>query len=302
MSPGSFNESPVRPPYGYELYRRILGSSGVEREHQRGLYPWLVRRSLKSAVRALQKWYGMHFPARAVGGWWWIWRWRFEILQRYSEWESLAWLRRFVKPGMTVVDIGANVGYYTGFLSELVGPAGRVFAFEPNPENLAVLSRNVARRRYSNVQVVPFAVSNSADGAYLYISPGHSNHSLIEGFTHAEDKLWVGTIRLDTFLDQRGCPRVDFIKLDVEGGEPLALEGMRETILGSPGVRLLIEFNLAAIRAGGRTRKQFLQQITDLGLAWNALRDDGSLGDLPGEIEINVNVLCEQAPPPAPSR
>ena len=243
----------------------------------------------------------MHFPARAVGGWWWIWRWRFEILQRYFEWESLAWVRRLVKPGMTVVDIGANVGYYTRFLSELVGPTGRVFAFEPNRQNLAVLTRNVSRRRYSNVQVLPFAVSNTDDGAYLYISPGHSNHSLIEGYTHAENKLWVDTIRLDTFLGQMDSARVNFIKLDVEGGESLALEGMKETILGSPGVRLLVEFNPAAIRAGGRTREQFLQQITDLGLAWKAIYYDGSLGDLPRDNEIYVNLICEQAQAPTPN-
>ena len=292
-APQRFEGSRVRPPFAYSLYRKILVSSGVRLDEQQGAYPWLIRRSLKSAVRALQRWYGMHFPARAVGGWWWIWRWRFEILQRYLEWESLAWVRRFVKPGMTVVDMGANVGYYTRFLSELVGPTGRVFAFEPNPENFAVLTHNVSRRRYRNVQAFPFAASNTDDGAYLYISPGHSNHSLIEDYTQTEDKLWVNTIRLDTFLDKVvECPRVDFIKVDVEGAELLALEGMERAILRSPGLSMLMEFNPAAIRAGGSTTRQFLDRIRDLGLDWKALCDDGLLGDLPSHVEVPINLLC----------
>ena len=65
----------------------------------------------------------------------------------WFEWESLVWVRRLVRPGMTVLDLGAHIGYYTRIFSRWSVPSGTVLAFEPNPENLEVLRRNLSGPR-----------------------------------------------------------------------------------------------------------------------------------------------------------
>jgi FkbM family methyltransferase len=79
--------------------------------------------------------------------------------------------RRRVKPGMTLADIGANVGYYTILASRLVGPTGKVLAFEPDEDNLAYLRKNLAENGCGNVQVYPFAVGAKDGEADLHQCP-----------------------------------------------------------------------------------------------------------------------------------
>lgn len=115
-----------------------------------------------------------------------------ETLLRYWEHESLAWCRRVVQPGVTVVDAGAHIGYYTRLLAEMVGPSGRVLAFEPHPESVAVLRRNVAGRRYRHVETCDRALSDHSGAAALHVSPGSSNHSLLPGYTPSQGIVPVG--------------------------------------------------------------------------------------------------------------
>jgi FkbM family methyltransferase len=127
-------------------------------------------------------------------------------------------LRKYVKPGAIVYDLGANAGYYTLALSRLVGSAGHVFSFEPDSHNADALRRHIQLNKLTNVSVVQSAVSNASGlvgftgvGAGAEISSG-SNEYLIP------------TITLNQFISW-GNPSPSFIKMDIEGAEHMALDG-----------------------------------------------------------------------------
>ena len=285
---------PMKPPWGRRVFRRLIASTGAAQEDENGLPARALRWSVVQAVHALCRLKSMEFPARGTGGWWWLWRWKFEFLMRWFEWESVVWARRFIRPGMTVLDLGAHVGYYSQLFSEWVGPTGKVYAFEASPENQVILRRNLSSARYANVEVVPRAISDRVGMAKLFVSPGHSNHSLIAGFAAAEKVVEIPAVSVDAFLAERGIASLDFVKMDIEGAETMALDGMRETIRVSPGIAMLVECNLLSIESRGSTPAEFLSMIEGLGLRPSAILKDATLGPLPAEsdIDLYVNLLC----------
>jgi FkbM family methyltransferase len=195
---------------------------------------------------------------------------------------------------MTVLDLGAHVGYYSRLFSGLVGPKGKVYAFEASPENQTMLRRNLDSPRYANVEVVPRAICDREGTVKLFVSPGHSNHSLIPGFTAAETVLEIPSISVDAFVAQRGIQALDFVKMDIEGAETMALNGMRETIRNSPGLALLVECNLLSLETLVSTPAKFMALIEGLGLWPSAILKDATLGPLPdvADIDLYVNLLC----------
>ena len=247
------------------------------------------------AVLGLGHWHDMRFPERALGGWWWTWRWRFEILTRWNEYESVQWCRRLIRPGMTVVDIGAHIGYYTRLFSELVGPSGRVFAFEAHPENFAILKRNLCTGAYANVEALNLAVSDRSSKVQLHVSPGSSNHSLLKGYTEEVGVIEIDGIALDDFLSTRGIKSVDFIKSDVEGGEPLVLQGSKRVVVCSPQLAMLMEYNPMALRCGGAPPGEMIRLLKDGGFRVEAILPDASLVEDPTLVgDETVNLLCRR--------
>jgi FkbM family methyltransferase len=126
-------------------------------------------------------------------------------------------LNSVAKPGMTVFDVGANVGYFTLLFSRAVGPQGHVYAFEPNPDNLARLHSHLALNACTNVTVIAAAASDR-DGEAGFDGDGCEGHLSNTGV------LAVRTIRLDDF------PTPDLIKMDIEGGEALAVPGAQRIL------------------------------------------------------------------------
>jgi FkbM family methyltransferase len=140
-------------------------------------------------------------------------------------------LDRFVRPGATVVDVGANIGYNTLHAARLAGDLGRVVAVEPAPDNLEVLRRNVAAAGARNVVVVPLAAGSAAGMRELFVRGAKSAvNSFFPLSCYAEVTaiLRVPVVRLDDLV---GGP-VGVVKIDVEGAELDVLEGMPR-ILGS---------------------------------------------------------------------
>ena len=275
---------------GYRIYRRALGrynrmSSGMVRS--------LFEKLIQFAVIILSRWKGVRFPSRQVGGWWWVWRWRFEFLLRWNEVQSVAACRRFIREGMTVVDVGAHIGYYTRLFSELVGPSGRVLAFEPEPENFALLRQNLRGAKYKNVEMFNCALADRGGTMSLHLSSGHSNHSLIKGYTESAGSTKVDVVTMDAFLDQHGIDRVDFVKIDVEGAEPLVLAGMQKTLARCPDLAMLVEFNRTALQSGGASPEAFARSLSESSFSLQATLPDGRWGDIPSEMSDEVvNLLC----------
>ncbi|WCT74845.1 FkbM family methyltransferase [Sphingomonas naphthae] len=138
-------------------------------------------------------------------------------------------IRHVVKPGMTCVDIGANVGFHTMVMSGLVGDSGRVYAIEPNSENCRMLMLSIEENDSPNITVIPVALSNEL-GAVAFSPAVGSNGSFMYTMSsplHHPNCIVVPTVRLDTILSP---DRLDFIKIDVEGAEALALKGAESLI------------------------------------------------------------------------
>jgi FkbM family methyltransferase len=174
--------------------------------------------------------------------------------------------RGLLRPGMTAIDVGAHAGYYTLLFSRLVGPSGRVFAFEPHPATFALLSRNVGKRRLANVALVPAAVAEREGEAPLWESPLSVGHSLLQAKRGATGALTVATTSLDALSRERAIERADLVKVDVEGGEAEVLQGMAELAARSPSLSLVLEYKPEILRARGEDLRALLGRLAALGL------------------------------------
>jgi FkbM family methyltransferase len=101
-----------------------------------------------------------------------LWFWKYGVFGA----AEIGLLGRFCREGMSVLDIGANVGFHTLLFARAVGAGGHVWAFEPDPENFTVLLRNLEMNPYRNVTAVPSAVGAATGKASLYRSPFHCDH------------------------------------------------------------------------------------------------------------------------------
>ncbi len=140
------------------------------------------------------------------------------------ELEKQSIIKRFVRPGMTVFDIGANVGFYTLAFSRLVGEEGHVWAFEPLAENASNILRHVNLNKLDNVTFLQAAVSDR--NGIVGFNIGESNS--IGSISQANALYKIPTIALDRLIADGVIPIPDLIKMDVEGAESLVLSGAKE--------------------------------------------------------------------------
>jgi FkbM family methyltransferase len=177
--------------------------------------------------------------------------------------------RSLLTPGMTLVDIGANVGYYSLLGARIVGSTGTVFAFEPDADVYKYLVSNIRNNSCVNVIAVNKAVAGGAgkmrfspsnfEGGFLS-QAGETSAGVDNRSTRSAD---VNTTSLDAFMLDHGSPSIDAVKLDVEGAEGMVLAGMKEVSARSPHLRLVMEVNCHALLRAQTT----LRQVTDLLIA-----------------------------------
>jgi FkbM family methyltransferase len=146
-------------------------------------------------------------------------------------------VRDHLREGHVCIDIGANIGVMTFLAASLVGASGRVIAVEPNPANVQLLYRSIVLNGFTNVEVLPLAASNTRS---VFSLTGRSNTHLVGPREPAAGGHFVQSIALDQWLGD--LPRLDFVKLDIEGHEPPALEGMWQLVTRYRPT-LLTEFN-----------------------------------------------------------
>lgn len=140
-----------------------------------------------------------------------------------------------VAEGMTVVDIGANIGYYSVLMAGKVGPGGRVIAFEPNPSVFEELKANVKLNDFANVESENIAIAdqNGVQRFFMPLTGSEAHGSLRQNETFAAaQSIDVKTERLDDVLERLKVQAVDLIKIDVEGAEMAIFEGAGK-LLGS---------------------------------------------------------------------
>ena len=190
-------------------------------------------------------------------------------LESTGSWDpgGTAYIGRRAKPGMTVLDVGAHVGYHTCHAAQLVGPTGLVLAFEPEPRNYELLLANVWRNGLTNVVCFPWAVTDATGFAQLYLHGTNTgDHRLVDDGDR--QSVTVRTVRLDDVLAVR--PPLDLVKIDVQGGERRAVAGMTGLLAASPSVRLILEFWPYGIRRLGDDPQETLDYYRSLGFALQA--------------------------------
>lgn len=133
-----------------------------------------------------------------------------------------------IKPGQVVYDVGAHVGYYALLAAIRVGRNGRVWAFEPVPENFAFLQQHVELNQISNITCMQMAVARASGTTHFRLGGTRSTGKL-----SAEGELAVATLCLDDLVSASRALPPDVIKIDVEGAELEALQGARSVLLST---------------------------------------------------------------------
>jgi len=155
-------------------------------------------------------------------------------------------LARIIKPGDVCVDVGANFGYYSVLMSALTGEKGQTIAIEPNP-HVCKLLRSTANVHNGHFEVVEMALSNKTGRVALSIPDSYFGDASIiprpDRWSLQKKKTKVNTISFDELVLKLNLPKVDVIKIDVEGVEPLVFEGMQQTIANNPDLRIIVEYS-----------------------------------------------------------
>jgi len=236
-------------------------------------------------------------------------------------------VKKIVKPGMVVLDIGAHVGFYSKLFSKLVGNRGLVIAFEPHPATFSVLCKNVST--LTNIIPVQAAVAGRKGRASFYdclIESGSASlcydeykkewlKNRLSGREIAPRVLnglpgstyTISTTTVDSYLEERHIERVDFIKIDIEGAEINAIRGMKNILRSSSCLTVIMEFNPQALQLFGITPKKALEELQKGGLSIVlVIEDNGRLtrvenNNMAIELAIGlkeklakVNLLCEK--------
>lgn len=176
-----------------------------------------------------------------------------------------AFFSQIVKSGDVVLDIGANIGFYSVLAAKQVGEKGKVLAFEPDPKSVSLLERNLALNTVEkNVQIIPVALSNhEKEGNFIQnkYSPGDSYLS----DEKKGDVIQLNT--LDNIVQSLQLSAIDVIKIDIEGAEIAFLEGATDTFIKHKGIHLFIECNPKALKRHGDSVKKLLDELAGNGFS-----------------------------------
>ncbi len=200
--------------------------------------------------------------------------------KRFAErWES-RFFRQHLKPGMTIVDMGANVGFYTVQFSKLVGDSGAVYAFEPDPYCSSILRDRVRTLRSSrNVHVEDTALGDVEGEATLYCS----NRDRAENRTYPLDPatpfetVQVPTLSLDAYCRSHPVGPIDAMKIDVEGAEVRVLRGMSGILASHPPSWIFIEFCPEQLSGAGESAEAFWETLETAGYESYSMEGRGEI-------------------------
>jgi FkbM family methyltransferase len=190
-----------------------------------------------------------------------------------------------------VLDVGAHIGQYT-LLAAKYAPAGRVIALEPHPELYQRLQSHIRLNRLSNVQALNLAAGQMPGRSSLVLSDQPSNSRLLPTNRSGDNVIDVEVLPIDQIVREAALPRVDVMKIDVEGAEGQVLRGAQET-LSQFHPLLIVELDREGERAFGDEPEKVLDCLRNLGYAFYALRRRRlmPLAGLPGDYENVIGLV-----------
>jgi FkbM family methyltransferase len=230
-----------------KIYKKFLQNKFLDK---------FMHGTMDTMVDILAKLKSFHFPQK------FNWDWKLEMLTRKYEKNTTDLFKKIVHPGMTVIDIGAHIGYYTTLFAKLTDKKGRVYAFEADSDNFIFLQKNT--KKYHNVVLVNTAISNQ-NGAIAFFKVNNSTgcHSIIP--SNNSEKIIVNSTTLDEFIKKNNIKKIDVIKIDIEGGEPFAFQGMKTLFSQAKNLSIIMEFAPSALKKADINPIKFLQQLEDDG-------------------------------------
>lgn len=187
------------------------------------------------------------------------------------------------KPGMTFVDVGANVGLYTALA--IRNGAARILAVEPHPEALSFLGQTIESNHPScPVHVEACAAGRARGNLVLYSNRDNKGDNRLHPHPMLEERTEVPVETLDTLCTKHHIHKIDFLKVDVQGAEMLVFEGASEIFRQSPGCTIMTEFWPEGLRASGSDPEAFLRLLSSQGRRISQLQNGRVLPAEPAEL------------------
>ena len=205
-------------------------------------------------------------------------------------------IQRFLKPGMTVLDIGAHHGFYTMLAAKMVGPTGKVLCFEPSPRERERLFAHLRlNRMLDRVSVFPVALGRKTGESTLYVVAGRDtgcNSLRPPAVTEPTRAVPVQVTSLDTLLAQQNVARVDFVKMDVEGAELEVLDGAEYLLGRCPRPVILAELADSRTLPWGYRASAIYDSLVAKDYHWFAIAQDGKPRPCPRTDQFAANLLA----------
>ena len=206
-----------------------------------------------------------------------------------------------IKEGMTVVEIGANMGYYTLLAASIIGPSGKLYAFEGNSTVYECLLQSVAVNGFLDRVTLVNKVASGKSGKMKFhklkqlqgATSISSREALFKFHKYADqiETVEVETVSLDDYFNGYN-PNIDLIKIDAEGSEALIFQGMKKLLQENPHVTIICEFTPDLISGTGENPKQFLEAITEHGFKLRIINTDSNLEEVSIDKLLNMH-QCE---------
>ena len=183
--------------------------------------------------------------------------WKWSILEGFEA----EYIIKKIEKNWAVIDIGANIGFYTVQFSKKVGKTGKVIAVEPAKNNIYLLKKTIRKNQLKNVFLISKAVSSNSEMGKLYVSDGHSGDHRIYNTTSNRKSISIKTITIDALTKNE--ERVDLIKMDIQGAEHFAIKGIQETLKRFPNIIIVTEFSPQMLIESGGNPENFLDFFID---------------------------------------
>lgn len=217
----------------------------------------------------------------------------YKVFKKKQDAFEISLLYKYIKPNDTVLDIGANIGFYSEIFSEIIGTKGAVHCFEPDKTNFKHLKNRIGN--YKNVHLYNKAVSEKDETIKIYTSKLlNVDHRTYKPDDYDEE-IDIEAVSLDLFL--KDVSNISFIKIDIQGFEMSAMKGMVQ-ILKHNNLKILSEFWPYGLKKAGYDIVMYFNFLTQIGFTIYLINDNQlsllseekvkTFMDLPEDIYMNI--------------